>query len=556
MAKKVTANDSSESLQNEASEMQSFINSLTNLSSKYSSGLTDVSSSISSASGSMSSWAPDDVQTKLEAFVTELNGACANIDADISVGNFNQMSSTAKQAKSTLDLCSQGKRNYDNSIKAYEAAQRAYSSAQSAYVHATPEDKADAKSWRDRKERERDSAEYSMNQIKENLDENIATANGLFETIAGFTFNPNAAADAAAAAARAAEEQAKPEEDTQDEVPIDEVNVAGTDVDEAATMAAGLVPPTNETVESEVTNNGDSDGDGTDNYTEDRHTEQEFEGKDGTTATRTEDLTIEGETVGSTNVPEHAEGNAHYTTTTGETFTGDITIDYTKEGAAFQKNEKIRADATGEQVAEVDTHQVTGYQDNVTGQDVKVTDKKIQQGETVVGTRDKKYTDQNGETTYVESSEWSYKVPQDGQPITEGTFVEEDGGITHTYTYSYNEQGQLIETDSYYSPGTIFGWGKGQYNDTRVVDTSEVYTLKVTNPDGSVTSTPVLMDSKMGTAEVARQYENARMDVGYKADFALEGLHFLTSGVDSVEVTSAWGDGSESYNFELVPPTE
>ncbi len=342
---------------------------------------------------------------------------------------------------------------------------------------------------------------------------------------------------------------------------VDEVYVAGEQLTEEAAMASGIAEPTEENVETtDPEHLGDTDDDGTENYRQGQHTDQVFETADGQTAERSEDLAISGEIEKDENgeetlIPETATGEAHYTTSDGDTYTGDITVDYRHRGAAFDKHEEITADKTGEEVATVDTNQVMAYKDNWTGADVNVTDTTVEQNGTVSGQRQVSHNTPG--QTYTETSQWSYTIPKEGDPVTEGRYVSDDYGTTHTYTYSRDDQGRLIETDSYYNPGGIFGLGRGDHNDTRVVDET-VYTLRVTKPNGEVTETPVLMDSQLGFAEVARQYENARIDVGYRADYAREGIHFLYMGNgEPLEVSSVWdSDGTNTYTFELIAPDD
>ena len=538
----------------EASNLESFHSAMESTGSQFTSQVETSNANLDTAISSVEgSWSDDDVFSKLKSMVDKtLKGGLQSIDTDVTSGSFLSLKNTVNLCKTCMDNCKQAKHDYDTAKNLFEHT----SSTKEVDDPDNPGKKKTVHN--DDYDTRQADVEKKLNILKNK----VTSANTHLYELAQFAFGgPSSKNNIGGESTTGAGGIGATPPHDDDFVPVDGVTVAGEDVSEVAAMASGLATPTSENVDSEVINNGDTDQDGLDNYTEDRHTEQEFETDGGLKAERTEDLTVTGEVIPGENgaddtlVPEHAEGEAHYTTTNGETYTGDIEIDYTNGGASYQKNESITSDATGEHVADVGTHQVIDYNDSTTGADVNVTDRRIEQGDTVVERRDKNYEGQSEDSTIVQSSEWSYKKPAEGQPITEGTYKTNDDfdGLEHTYTYAYNEKGELVETNSYYNPGGFFGAGKGDHVETRVVDTSEVYTLRVTNPDGSVTSTPILVDSQMGQAEVARQYENAMMDQGYKADYAREGIHHLWMGDGSpVEVSSPWGDGP-GYTFELVP---
>lgn len=339
---------------------------------------------------------------------------------------------------------------------------------------------------------------------------------------------------------------------------VDDVVVAGEQLSEEAAMASGFAEPTAETVEvTDPIDRGDLDDDGTHNYSQHQHTEQEFKTTEGDTTTRTEDLHIEGEIkegkAGEEKyVPETAQGEAHYETSDGSTFTGDITVTYSNEGESFKKHEDITADKTGEQVAAVDQNQVRDYHSNNFGTDNNITDVTVEQGGMVTGKREQVEDYGRPGMRYVESSEWSYVVPEPGKPVTEGTIVIDSYDSPVTYSYERNNQGQLIETYTYPTR-------KGEQSQTRVVD-EHVYLLRVTDPQGHVKETPIIMDSELGNAEFERQYQNAMIDVGWEAraaNYRMNELRDGTNGRDPVIVKNANDENNEYvYQFEFIWPED
>ncbi len=339
---------------------------------------------------------------------------------------------------------------------------------------------------------------------------------------------------------------------------VDDVVVAGEQLSEEAAMASGIAIPTEETVvPTDPEHLGDTDGDGEENYRQGQHTDQVFETTDGQTAERSEDLAISGE-IGTDEhgeeelIPESAVGEAHYTTSDGETFTGDITITYTNEGESFQKDESITADSTGEHVADVSTNQVRDYHSETFGTDNNITDVVVEQGGVVTGKREQTTDYGRPGMRYVESSEWSYIIPEPGKPVAEGTIVIDSYDAPVTYKYERNNQGQLIETYTYPT-------GKNEESRTRVVD-EHVYLLRVTDPQGQVKETPIILDSELGNAEFERQYQNAMIDVGWEARAANHGMAEVrngTNGGDPVIVKNVNDENNEYvYQFEFIWPED
>ncbi len=339
---------------------------------------------------------------------------------------------------------------------------------------------------------------------------------------------------------------------------VDEVYVAGEQLTEEAAMASGLAEPTEETVETtDPEHLGDTDDDGTENYRQGQHTDQEFETADGQTATRSEDLAISGEIEKDGNgeetlIPETATGEAHYETSDGETYTGDITVTYSNEGESFKKHEDITADKTGEQVAAVDQNQVRDYHSNNFGTDNNITDVTVEQGGMVTGKREQVEDYGRPGMRYVVSDEWSYVIPEEGKPVTEGRIVLDAANNPCTYSYERDDKGQLIETYTYPTR-------KGEQSQTRVVD-EHVYLLRVTDPKGNVTETPIILDSQLGNAEFERQYQNAMIDVGWEARAMNHGMYEVrngTNGSDPVIVKNINDENNEYvYQFEFIWPED
>lgn len=329
---------------------------------------------------------------------------------------------------------------------------------------------------------------------------------------------------------------------------VDEVYVAGDQLTEEAAMASGIAEPTEETVETtDPEHLGDTDDDGTENYRQGQHTDQVFETADGQTAEKSEDLAISGEIEKDGNgqetlVPEEAEGEAHYTTSDGETYTSDITIKYGDHGTTYEKDEDITSDRTGEHVAHIDEDQ-KAQQQTAEGADVNITSTNITQNGTVTGQR-QTTTTIPGQTIEV-SSQWTYVQPEEGKPVTVGRYVTDDNVV---YETTRGDDGKLYETRTYFDRN-----GEPHSYKPRPVDES-VYTLVIKDSAGNVTEEIPYINSTMGQAFVAQAYADAKVRATGVGNLSSSQYEGTTNFFNLKSVT--FGDGDDQVTLEIIEPED
>jgi len=326
----------------------------------------------------------------------------------------------------------------------------------------------------------------------------------------------------------------KPEEPTT----LDAVTKA--DVEENPAVLAGYV--TGEYVPAEEKSDttvvlGEENPDGTQDYTESTEYEKAYTNGVTVEGERTETGVIEG----TEQVPEHATDKFVVTATDGTQYNGVTETEYGPGGRTYDADTTL-TDQEGNVVLTAEDERVAGYTDNLTGAEVAVNTVAVttpvfdEQGnkidETITVTRDETYIaggeDYGGDTHL----SYSAKDPQ------VGTITDEDG-VTKTYYRA--EDGTLMVREEWDSGD--FLWWKGKHHVEESAVGEEYATLIITNTDGTTNSVRVNMASDLDVYnQVTLAYEDARMEAGWKADHAREGIHFLYDMNEPIEIYNGAGD--------------
>lgn len=136
------------------------------------------------------------------------------------------------------------------------------------------------------------------------------------------------------------------------------------------------------------------------------------------------------------------------------------------------------------------------------------------------------------------------EVKDGGVPKT-GNVSDEEGNI---YTYSYNEQNQLVEEKSYQDKHN------NTITDKRVVE-EDIRKFTITDNDGTIIKEyDVNVDSQISMAQMRSDVEDMRLQAGYGSNYLAPTMtHLLTT--NNAQISGAGFDNNQSFNFSLSEPT-
>lgn len=233
-------------------------------------------------------------------------------------------------------------------------------------------------------------------------------------------------------------------------------------------------------------------------------------------------------------LPKHAEDDFTLVTPEGEVFEGHSDTTFVDGREKFKE---LTLSQDDEVVLTQQDENIAEYEDRTLGYDVSTTQTKVDtEGNTTTVRTTGYFTDSNG----VAFEEEVIIVRDNNDP--QCGYVQMANGEKYEYTRDAN--GALVET---YTSTDKNG---NEQTQSSIVETEEAVLTTTNCVTGETTNETINLGSKLDTTMLEFDYQNARMEVGYKAEASYDGIHHLYSG-GSVDIQGVF-DSDPQYTMSLT----